>query len=394
MYTLEQILSYQLPIFHKRKFRVSDILVILVITYAAILARFSLFDFASRDYSIFLSQWFDSLKLAGGFKGLALNLGDYTPPYIYILAALTYLPINSLYSIKIVSCIFDFACAILIFKMIYDHTEKVFLSTLGYGIFLFAPTVLLNSAYWAQCDIIYTFFLLLCVDRFLQDRPTGAMIYFAIAFTFKLQSIFLAPFLLLLWIKGKCKLHHFLLIPAIYILSITPAFIMGRPFMELLTIYQSQSKQYSQLSLNATNFYLWFGSENQNYLLSKAGILLCGVIILLILYYSLHHIKQWNPQLIVSFALLFSILVPFFLPHMHERYFYVADVFSIIYAFYYPKHFYIPIGVSLCSLASYCPYLFLITPIPLAYMAIVMLIMLIFVGINIYHQIQQQSTDA
>jgi hypothetical protein len=43
---------------------------------------------------------------------------------------------------------------------------------------------------------------------------------------------------------------------------------------------------------------------------------------------------------------------------MHERYFYPADVLAIVYAFYFPKYFYVPIVVIICSFLSYLPYLF------------------------------------
>ncbi|HEY0602338.1 MAG TPA: hypothetical protein VGD58_05460, partial [Herpetosiphonaceae bacterium] len=48
--------------------------------------------------------------------------------------------------------------------------------------------------------------------------------------------------------------------------------------------------------------------------------------------------------------------IPFFLPNMHERYFYLADI-TIIYAFYFPRLFLIPIVMQLVSVLSDAPYL-------------------------------------
>ena len=50
--------------------------------------------------------------------------------------------------------------------------------------------------------------------------------------------------------------------------------------------------------------------------------------------------------------------MPFTLPHMHDRYFFVADVVSIIYAFYSPKRVFVPLLVGAASLVSYFPFLF------------------------------------
>jgi Gpi18-like mannosyltransferase len=49
--------------------------------------------------------------------------------------------------------------------------------------------------------------------------------------------------------------------------------------------------------------------------------------------------------------------VPFFLPRMHERYFYLADVISLLYAFYNPRRWYLPVLIILASTLSYMPYL-------------------------------------
>jgi Gpi18-like mannosyltransferase len=57
-------------------------------------------------------------------------------------------------------------------------------------------------------------------------------------------------------------------------------------------------------------------------------------------------------------------LIPFFLPKMHERYFFPADVISIAFAFYFPQFFFIPIMMSAVSFLSYEPYLFEQTPVP------------------------------
>ncbi len=58
---------------------------------------------------------------------------------------------------------------------------------------------------------------------------------------------------------------------------------------------------------------------------------------------------------------------------MHERYFYLADVVSIIYAFYFPRLFYIPVIMQLCS----APYLIHTQVVNLAYVAFAVLVITI-----------------
>jgi len=45
------------------------------------------------------------------------------------------------------------------------------------------------------------------------------------------------------------------------------------------------------------------------------------------------------------------------LPKMHERYFYPADVFSLVAAFFIPEIWFVPIAYQVISLLSYTPFL-------------------------------------
>lgn len=387
---IDSILNEEFTIGKHYKAKYIDFVFFFFITIFAIFARISMFDYTSGDYNSFLSPWFQQIKEAGGLPGIGLSLGDYTPSYIYILSFLTYLPIDSLVSIKVVSCIFDFVCALIIMNIVLQEKQKFAIANIAYAVVLFAPTVILNSALWAQCDIIFTTFLVLCIYYFTKNKPMKATVFFAIAFVFKLQAIFLAPFLLFMWLKGKMKFRHFFLIPAIYLISILPAFFMGRPLTELLTIYISQSGQYNRLSLNAPNLYMWLNETNAKFI-TFAGILLCGVVILTILYLTYQKQFKIDNNIIYAFALLFALIIPFLLPHMHERYFYVADVLAIIYAFQRPKRFPLALGITLCSLLCYCPYLFAATPVDISYVAIFMLVIICFVIIDIKNLMNENA---
>ncbi|NTV79405.1 MAG: hypothetical protein HGA25_09825, partial [Clostridiales bacterium] len=134
----------------------------IIITALAILLRFTGFHWESGDFNTYLLPWFEELKAAGGLDGLATYTGHYNTPYVFLLALLTYLPINPLWSIKLLSCVFDFAGAIfasLITGHFYKGKNKNIISFVTYTVILFSPNVFLNSSYWAQCDFIYVSFL-------------------------------------------------------------------------------------------------------------------------------------------------------------------------------------------------------------------------------------------
>ena len=90
----------------------------------ALLTRIALMEYKSNDYENFLKPWYEYIKSHGGFAALKDSFSDYTPPYIYILAFLTYLPIPSLYGIKIVSILFDFGAAAVTYMIVRQRYQR------------------------------------------------------------------------------------------------------------------------------------------------------------------------------------------------------------------------------------------------------------------------------
>jgi Gpi18-like mannosyltransferase len=82
----------------------------------------------------------------------------------------------------------------------------------------------------------------------------------------------------------------------------------------------------------------------------------------------------------VELATLSVLIVPCFLPKMHDRFFFPADVISILLAFYFPQRFYVPILISTVSFFSYLPFLFGYEVIPLRYLALIPLAMLVWLA--------------
>ena len=77
----------------------------------AFFLRAVLLYYVADDYTIFLSQWVATFRENGGFKAIKLSIGNYNVPYLYFLAAISYLPIPDLYLIKLFSIFFDVVLA-------------------------------------------------------------------------------------------------------------------------------------------------------------------------------------------------------------------------------------------------------------------------------------------
>lgn len=367
-----------------RRLRPIDGALILAVTACCLAARLALLDFQSLDYQNFLLPWYNLLKDGGGFAALGLSVGDYTPPYVTYLAFLTYLPIDPLYGIKLLSTLFDLILALTVFRLVLSHRDDLRAALLAAGCTLLAPTVFLNGACWAQCDSIYVSFLLLSLLSYLEKRPVGGMLWLAAAFCLKLQTVFFLPLILLLWLKRhQVRFWHFFLIPGVYLVSVLPAWFAGRPLWELLTIYLRQTGTYSYLCMNAPSLLLLIGDSTDR-MVSAAAVLLTGCVVLLSLWWLWDKDYPCTGRFLVTAALWFALVIPFLLPHMHDRYFYLADVLAIVYAFYRPKRFYLPLLVIAASGYHYLWYLFLQRPFGQFISLPVMAAALLLVGYDLF----------
>lgn len=335
------------------------ILFVILITFLAFFVRFKMLDFASYDYNNFLKPWFDDLKSNGGLKGLATYKGDYNAPYMTILALLTYLPINSLYSVKFVSIVFDFLLAIssgLLVKELVKQNKKIYF-VLTYAILLFVPSVLLNGAYWCQCDSIYTTFIVLSLLFLVKEKYIPSFIMLGLSLSFKLQFIFILPLYLVLYVmKKKFSILNFLIIPIVDIVLCLPAIIYGKPILDCLTVYFKQTATYSKsLVLNFPNIYQIFtGNVDIFYTLGEViTIFVCALTLMYILYKKI----KFNSEKILLLGIWFITTLTFLLPGMHERYLFVGEVLSILYFIVYRKNGFFMLFVNLCPMITYSIFL-------------------------------------
>ena len=374
-----------------------DLFYLAALTLIGLSIRVILRVVITDDWLMYWDPWISDIKEMG-FSYLATDRYDYTPTFIYILWVISKLPMNPMTAYKGLHCILDFVAAAILGKMIYKVTGSRRKGVLSYGLFLIVPTIWANSALWAQCDIIFMTFLLLCFYYLFADRPCRAMFFYGMAFVFKLQSLFIFPFLVILWVNKKVDLKHFLWIPALYFLSIVPAWIAGRPLMELINIYMAQGAQdVWSLSIKWPNIYQIIG--NQFFLLEYASAgtwLILGILMVIMFAMAQKHYRITS-EFIVQMALFFAILTPWFLPHMHERYGCVADILAIIYAMMNRKKFYFPLVQILVSFNSYMAYLsHLGADEPTIYYgvwAFVELGLLILVGLDIWHYMQNPENQ-
>ncbi len=344
--------------------------------------RACVFDYETLDYQDFLTKWVEYFRTHGHFHALKSSVGNYNIPYLYFLAFFSLLPIRDLYLIKLLSTAFDVLLAWGSMLLLGRFTRKSGLRLACFFTVLCLPTVFLNSAVWAQCDSSYAALLVLALALALDDRPVGSMICAALAFGFKLQAVFVLPVFAVLWMAGRFKWQHFLVFPAAYVVLVLPAVLLGRPFWETITLYFSQTGSIGDaLNYNSSSIFAIFWRVADTARASRIAVIAAFVYMLAVLGLCYVNRRRLSDRAILGAAVLFAVGIPFLLPHMHDRYFFCADILCVVLAFVsWPCS---P-AAALCQFASllgYYAYLKMRFLMPMRYGAAALIVTLMIAGL-------------
>ena len=317
--------------------------VLLLPVGAAFLVRALCLDYAGTDYKNFLVHWYLFFKENGGFAAVARAVGDYNVPYLYFMAFISYLPAPDLYLIKLFSIVFDvllaWGCLRLVRSLTGPGRENA-APLIAFAAALLLPTVVLNGAYWGQCDAIYGALVVHAAALLLEGKNKTSVALMGLAFSFKLQAVFVLPLWGVLWLAKKVKFRELWVFPLTYLIVIIPAVALGKPLSETLLVYFNQMGEYSWLTLNAPSVFQFFpydlsgpsGSGALHDALSAAGVAAAAVPVLILLGLGLRLGDRLDRQTCMAVAVVLAVGVPFLLPHMHERYFFLADVLTLCWA--------------------------------------------------------------
>ena len=331
-------------------------ILIVILSILGIVIRYSFRDVLSHDAMGYLLPWFETRKSLGGLKGLNVQVGDYNLVYQFFIALMTYIPVEPLYQYKILSCVFDYSLAAGVAVLVYDlvraqsgnqaqeSTQKAALNSavIAYGLILFSMTVVMNSAAWAQCDGIYSSFVIWSLVFLLREKYPRAFIFLGLAFSFKLQAIFIVPFFLFVYFwRRRYSILHFVLVPVVMVLTCIPNMVAGRTILDVFKVYLSQAGSYGQLWLKYPSFWtifpdIPFGDDpifpdfhRYKNMITFSVVAFLAILMLITLYRKVA--PTFKNQLYIAFLLTYIAVL--FLPCMHERYGYLYEVLAIVLIF-------------------------------------------------------------
>jgi Gpi18-like mannosyltransferase len=323
----------------------------------ALAVRSAFFKYETGDYTTYFHVWYEFILDHGRFGALKYPFANYNEPYLYLLALLTYTPVGPLVGIKLISVSFDLVLGYFSYRIVRLRYPHGWVPTVAAAVVLFLPTVVLNSALWGQIDATYTSLALGGLYFMLRRRPWLACTFFGLALSFKLQVVFLFPVLLLLLLRRWAPWRALLMVPLVFVLMDLPALVVGASVSTLWSTYTGEVGLYQQLTLNAPNIYQYLGITEST-VLRELGIALTLAIVLALIAIVVVRRTQLNPTRILLASTVSVLLVPYLLPAMHERYFYLADALTVISAFYLPRRLWaLPVLEQFASLLAYMPFL-------------------------------------
>jgi len=346
----------------------------------AVAVRWSVIDVVNIDFTVFLSRWWDYLDQHGHFAALGeAGFSNYNTPYLVLLALATYLPIRAIVAIKAISIAFDLLLAVVASRLVAAlRPGSTRLPLVTFAVVCFLPTVMMDSGVWGQCDSIYVTFCAASLLSLVRGRPWGASAWFGVAFAFKLQALFLLPVLVGVLLVNRLRLLSLVAAPATFLACLVPALIAGRSLVSQLSVYPSQvgnpsgvivpnTIANSTLTHNAPTPYAWLPASSA---LLYAGVAIVTLVVLGFGVWLLLRKRTLSPGEVVLVAATAALLIPLLLPHMHERYFYLAEVLLVV-ACAVDRRFVVPaLAIQVASTSTYLTFLAGIQLMPLTMAAI------------------------
>ena len=321
-------------------------------------------NFESYDWVVFLSKWSSDYKKMNLLESLRniTTVSDYTPFYNYFLIIFAHLfdIQGCLYAVKYLTFLFSIAMAV-VMELIVCTIRKSKFSYLHLACFLILPPILLEASVWSQCDAIYTTFALLAFYFALKRRSVWCFVCLGLSFAIKLQFLMIVPIIfIMLLIKDQNGKRYLSwkwvwLAPCMYAINFLPLFA-GANMIDLLKVYFLQIGSYKILSVNCLNlsFILeLFCNHSYNdltywiFMIIFTMIGITATIGLLILVLRAHHRQCLTTVDLVRYGLCFAMVMVYFMPKMHDRYFFIACVLSMIWMIIEPSRWHTLIGTMI-----------------------------------------------
>ena len=306
---------------------------------------------------------------------MAWEDGAWSGMHLIVMALLSRIEHFSwLYAVKLFDLLCQCVAAGAVLRLALQRGAKVYGALAAMFACVLAPTMLENAGVWAQSDATFAMLTLWGLALLLDDHPFAGCVLWGLALGTKLQSAFLFPLLIVLFMKNRVQLRHILALAAAAFLCQIAIVLDGQGLMGLVTRYAVQledARWELGLSDGMPNVYKLMNVASTREF-SGMGLYL-GIASALLVVAALLRIRRdlTNDTLLLG-ALLLACGLPLILPQMNARSWYLAGMLAFACAGNARRM----IAAGLIEFISLCAYMasifgFDVVPaVPLALMAI------------------------
>jgi Gpi18-like mannosyltransferase len=278
------------------------------------------------DMSLFLVPWFSHIVHFGPIGAFGHPFSNYEPAYLYLLAlsSLAHGLLEPLYIIKLLSI----AGTIFLAAALADLLKAMDAPPRA-AVFIFVlPTVAINDALLGQCDALWAGSCVLALAAMIRGNTIRSLVWCGIGVAFKSQAAFIAPVIIGAMIGRRPPLWQWAIPALVFAATLVPALLAGWPAMKLLMVYPEQAKwvHFAGRLANPWMFGTMFANlaVRQYFIFGYAAAAAAAVAIA-----ALARASFQDRRIMLALAVLSATALPFLLPKMLERYYFLADVLAL-----------------------------------------------------------------
>ena len=251
--------------------------------------------------------------------------------YLLIMALLSRVETFSwLYAVKLIDMICQCVAAGAVLRLTMLRGAKAAGALAAMFCAVLAPTMLFNAGVWAQCDATFAMLTLWGLVLLLEDHPLSGCVLWGLALGTKLQSAFLFPLLIVLFMKNRVQLWHILALAASAFVCQIAIVLDGQGIMSMITRYAVQLEN-ARWDLGLTDsmpnvYALMLVASVREF--SGMGLYLGIASALLVVGALLRSRRELTNDVILLSALLLACGLPLILPQMNARSLYLAGMLA------------------------------------------------------------------
>ena len=296
------------------------------------------FQYVAGDVIMFVVPWYDHIMTEGRIAVFSHPFSNYAPPYLYLLTTTSLFDglIQPYYLVKLLAWVGALWMVFAASRLLKSLGARPVLALS----LLLLPSIAANVSMLGQADTFWVAPCLLATAAAVKGRWFWVAFWSGLAFAFKAQAAFFAPFVVHLFVTRRVPPHYWLVAPAVYIAAMTPAWLAGWPAWDLATVYLRQAmwqpdKPPFYFISNGASWWTIYGWFLPDLALRTFWI---GFALAFVAFAAgVALVPKLSARTTVMLAIISAAGIPFLLPGMHERFYILADVLAVIYALVYPS---------------------------------------------------------